>query len=132
MPFCHAVLVHVSLPSPLAPPVIMLLLGWPTRSRSQERKNFTAGVETIAHSAALSICSILISGGCGGRGPPGWFRTSPSHRSVNSHSKMLSLPDLTPNPGLWRDIFTEMFDRFRPSFLMTFSIFRNPMRKRNR
>jgi len=33
------------------------------------------------------------------------------------------LPDLTPNPGLWWYFFTEMFDHFRPFFLMVFSVF---------
>src|SRR6266850_2601185 len=32
------------------------------------------------------------------------------------------LPDLTPNPGLWWYFFTEMFDHFRPFFLMVFSV----------
>ncbi|KAK2464185.1 hypothetical protein APHAL10511_003642 [Amanita phalloides] len=32
------------------------------------------------------------------------------------------LPDLTPNPGLWWYYFTEMFDHFRPFFLMVFSV----------
>ncbi|KAK0476738.1 GPI transamidase subunit PIG-U [Armillaria novae-zelandiae] len=34
----------------------------------------------------------------------------------------LTLPDLTPNPGLWWYFFTEMFDHFRPFFLMVFSV----------
>ena len=34
----------------------------------------------------------------------------------------LTLPDVTPNPGLWWYFFTEMFDHFRPFFLMTFSM----------
>ncbi|EEB95213.1 hypothetical protein MPER_05854, partial [Moniliophthora perniciosa FA553] len=33
----------------------------------------------------------------------------------------LTLPDLTPNTGLWWYFFTEMFDHFRPFFLMVFS-----------
>ena len=32
------------------------------------------------------------------------------------------LPDLTPNPGLWWYFFTEMFDHFRPFYLMVFSV----------
>lgn len=32
----------------------------------------------------------------------------------------LSLPDLTPNPGLWWYFFTEMFDAFRSFFLGVF------------
>jgi len=34
----------------------------------------------------------------------------------------LTLPDLTPNTGLWWYFFTEMFDHFRPFFLMVFSV----------
>ncbi|KAG2112314.1 GPI transamidase subunit PIG-U, partial [Suillus discolor] len=34
----------------------------------------------------------------------------------------LTLPDLPPNPGLWWYFFTEMFDHFRPFFLMVFSV----------
>ncbi|KAH7903612.1 PIG-U-domain-containing protein [Hygrophoropsis aurantiaca] len=34
----------------------------------------------------------------------------------------LTLPDLTPNIGLWWYFFTEMFDHFRPFFLGVFSI----------
>ncbi|KAF9527285.1 GPI transamidase subunit PIG-U [Crepidotus variabilis] len=34
----------------------------------------------------------------------------------------LMLPDLTPNTGMWWYFFTEMFDHFRPFFLMVFSV----------
>ncbi|KAJ7594448.1 GPI transamidase subunit PIG-U [Mycena floridula] len=34
----------------------------------------------------------------------------------------LTLPDLTPNTGVWWYFFTEMFDHFRPFFLMVFSV----------
>jgi GPI-anchor transamidase subunit U len=36
------------------------------------------------------------------------------------------LPDLTPNPGLWWYFFMEMFDHFRPFFLMVFSVSQLP------
>jgi len=39
----------------------------------------------------------------------------------NTWGAGLQLPDLTPNPGLWWYFFTEMFDHFRPFFLMVFS-----------
>ncbi len=32
------------------------------------------------------------------------------------------LPDLTPNPGLWWYFFTEMFEHFRPFYLIVFSV----------
>ncbi|KAJ4490878.1 PIG-U-domain-containing protein [Lentinula aciculospora] len=34
----------------------------------------------------------------------------------------LSLPSLTPNPGVWWYFFTEMFDHFRPFFLVVFDV----------
>ncbi|KAF8160705.1 GPI transamidase subunit PIG-U [Crassisporium funariophilum] len=34
----------------------------------------------------------------------------------------LTLPDLTPNTGMWWYFFTEMFDHFRPFFLMVFNV----------
>ncbi|KAJ3789525.1 PIG-U-domain-containing protein [Lentinula aff. detonsa] len=34
----------------------------------------------------------------------------------------LSLPSMTPNPGLWWYFFTEMFDHFRPFFLVVFNV----------
>jgi GPI-anchor transamidase subunit U len=33
----------------------------------------------------------------------------------------LTVPDLTPNVGLWWYFFTEMFDHFRSFFLMVFT-----------
>ena len=63
------------------------------------------------------------------------FGFSLSHFSVEdscSLSNRLSLPDLTPNPGLWWYFFTEMFDHFRPFFLMAFSVLRHPSRESNR
>jgi len=48
-----------------------------------------------------------------------YFQTS----LLNScYSFRLTLPDLTPNSGLWWYFFTEMFDHFRPFFLMVFSV----------
>ncbi|KAG1736353.1 hypothetical protein EDB19DRAFT_1637822 [Suillus lakei] len=34
----------------------------------------------------------------------------------------LTLPDLSPNPGLWWYFFTEMFDHFRLFFLVIVSV----------
>jgi phosphatidylinositol glycan class U len=45
----------------------------------------------------------------------------PSFAFVSSlYLTPLSLPDLTPNPGLWWYFFTEMFDAFRSFFLGVF------------
>ena len=43
-------------------------------------------------------------------------------RCEQPYRDSLTLPDLTPNPGLWWYFFTEMFDHFRPFFLMVFSV----------
>jgi hypothetical protein len=43
---------------------------------------------------------------------------------MNIVSRLL-LPDLTPNSGLWWYFFTEMFDHFRPFFLVAFTVRRN-------
>ena len=58
------------------------------------------------------------------------FQRPALHNSTDSgsFSDRLSLPDLTPNPGLWWYFFTEMFDHFRPFFLMAFSVLRHPTR----
>lgn len=52
----------------------------------------------VTHSPSFSVCAMLNF----------WFR--------------LLLPDLTPNSGLWWYFFTEVFDHFRPFFLMVFSV----------
>jgi phosphatidylinositol glycan class U len=57
---------------------------------------------------ALSLTSTLIAGNIAWI-PQTWGAT-------------LTLPDLTPNTGLWWYFFTEMFDHFRPFFLMVFSV----------
>lgn len=56
----------------------------------------------------LTLLSSFIVGGWG------WMR--------QTWGASLTLPDLTPNPGLWWYFFTEMFDHFRPFFLMVFSV----------
>jgi len=114
--FCLAALVHVSLSSILLVlPVIMLLLGQPKSGLADPkqvpfdfRKGRFIGLEFLAHFVALSAISTLVSGG---------FQWAWQTWFVE-----LSLPDLTPNPGLWWYFFTEMFDHFRPFFLMAFSV----------
>ena len=122
----------------------MLLLGQPKSGLANPKPipiNFKKGriivLEFAIHFAALSLTSTLVSGGSQWMWQT-WFvecvlDTTP-HRPVDSRSlpNRLSLPDLTPNPGLWWYFFTEMFDHFRPFFLMAFSVLRHSTRKNNR
>ncbi|PFH49746.1 hypothetical protein AMATHDRAFT_146847 [Amanita thiersii Skay4041] len=62
----------------------------------------------LVYSLCLTFASTIIANG--------WSWTS------QTWGASLLLPDLTPNPGLWWYFFTEMFDHFRPFFLMVFSV----------
>ena len=140
--FCLAALVHVSLSSILLVfPVAMLLLGQPRSGLAHPKpisidpkKGVILGLGFLAHFVLLSLTSTLISGGLQWIWQT-WFvecvRCFAFDRSVDScsPSDRLSLPDLTPNPGLWWYFFTEMFDHFRPFFLMAFSVLRHPTRE---
>ncbi|KAI0311993.1 GPI transamidase subunit PIG-U [Amylostereum chailletii] len=72
------------------------------------RGTFALSLEFIAYFVALAFVSTLVSGGWG------WM--------LSTWGAGFTLPDLTPNPGLWWYFFTEMFDHFRPFFLMVFSV----------
>ncbi|KAI0076317.1 PIG-U-domain-containing protein [Panus rudis PR-1116 ss-1] len=96
-------------------PVTLLLLTNPVSHLAIPRK-FPADVrrvvplfaEFLAYFTVLTFASTLVCGG--------WSWVEQSWGSV------FMLPDLTPNPGLWWYFFTEMFDHFRPFFLMVFSV----------
>ncbi|KAI9507904.1 PIG-U-domain-containing protein [Russula earlei] len=111
-----AILSHQSLPAIVQlPPILLLLLSDPQshlaspRSFSQSLfKCLPLFVEFAAFFVALLFASTLVAGGLG------WVR--------NTWGAGFLLPDLTPNPGLWWYFFTEMFDHFRPFFLMVFSL----------
>ncbi|KAH8119057.1 PIG-U-domain-containing protein [Phellopilus nigrolimitatus] len=111
-----AFLTHLSLPSfLLAPSIIMLLEGKPDSSLASPkiisvnrcRIMKTAG-EFLVYISTLFLASSLASSNWS------WV--------VKTWGTGLLLPDLTPNPGLWWYFFTEMFDHFRPFFLMVFSM----------
>jgi len=141
--FCLAALVHVSLSSILLVlPVMMLLLGQPKSGLANPMpisidfgKGRIIGLEFLIHFAALSLTSTLISGGFQWMWQTWfveWVFSIPLSRTLANSStspNRLSLPDLTPNPGLWWYFFTEMFDHFRPFFLMAFSVLRHPTRE---
>lgn len=111
-----ALLSHLSLPSILLlPPTVLLLLSDPTSHLASPkpfaqklRKAIPFTTEFLAYFSILIFASTLASGGWG------WVR--------NTWGAGFLLPDLTPNPGLWWYFFTEMFDHFRPFFLMVFNV----------
>ncbi|KAK7048524.1 phosphatidylinositol glycan anchor biosynthesis class U protein [Favolaschia claudopus] len=111
-----ALLLHLSLSSVvLLAPLILLLASSPVsqlaspRAFAKNGKNVAPLVaEFAAYAAILSLASTLVSGGWA------WV--------PQTWGASLTLPDLTPNCGLWWYFFTEMFDHFRPFFLMVFSI----------
>jgi len=95
-------------------PIFLLLVSDPISRLALPRKFLYEGlpllwllVEFIGYVLALVGVSTMACGS--------WSWVSQSWGSV------LTLPDLTPNPGLWWYFFTEMFDHFRPFFLMVFS-----------
>ncbi|KAI0802080.1 GPI transamidase subunit PIG-U [Irpex lacteus] len=65
--------------------------------------------EYAAYTSVLTAASTLVCGGSWA-----WME--------KTWGSFFLLPDLTPNPGLWWYFFTEMFDHFRPFFLMVFSL----------
>jgi hypothetical protein len=46
----------------------------------------------------------------------------PYRSSTANHIDRLSVPDLTPNVGIFWYYFVEMFDHFRPLFLVVFQL----------
>ncbi|KIY70616.1 PIG-U-domain-containing protein [Cylindrobasidium torrendii FP15055 ss-10] len=111
-----AVQFHLSLSTLiLIPPLLMLLISTPASSLALP-KPFTGStnrlpaliIEFTAYALGLTAASTLVCNGFSWV-PQTWGAT-------------LTLPDLTPNPGLWWYFFTEMFDHFRDFFLMVFSV----------
>ncbi|KZV73319.1 PIG-U-domain-containing protein [Peniophora sp. CONT] len=107
---------HLSLPAVLLLPPILLLLASDPHSHLASPKPFSndwkraaaASGEFVVYFAVLVLASSVVAGGLG------WTH--------NTWGANFLLPDLTPNPGLWWYFFTEMFDDFRPFFLMVFSM----------
>ncbi|KIK63906.1 hypothetical protein GYMLUDRAFT_161796 [Collybiopsis luxurians FD-317 M1] len=106
----------------LLPPVMMIILSksgpWShlaSPSKFALRKT-TGSVQQVGqvlgewflYWVSLTFISSLVSGGTGWMG--------------QTWGASFTLPDLTPNPGVWWYFFTEMFDHFRPFFLMVFSV----------
>ncbi|KAJ7625394.1 GPI transamidase subunit PIG-U [Mycena polygramma] len=111
-----ALLLQLSLSSVvLLAPLILLIASSPVSqlasprawSGNSKKLKFLVA-EFAAYTAVLTLASTLVSGGWA------WV--------PQTWGASLTLPDLTPNVGMWWYFFTEMFDHFRPFFLMVFSI----------
>ncbi|PPQ95314.1 hypothetical protein CVT26_008159 [Gymnopilus dilepis] len=114
--FALSFLVHLSLSTTiLLPPILLLLatdsfshLASPQPTSVKIRRLLEFFGESLLYFGVLTLVSALVAGGWEWI-PQTWGAT-------------LTLPDLTPNTGVWWYFFTEMFDHFRPFFLMVFSV----------
>ncbi|KAH7889100.1 PIG-U-domain-containing protein [Phlebopus sp. FC_14] len=109
--------IHLSLSTFLLLAPLLMLLATSPASQLASPRPFTGSLKAVAKCAGetavywlvlFGAASIMAGGGWG------WMR--------ETWGASLTLPDLTPNPGLWWYFFTEMFDHFRPFFLMVFSV----------
>jgi len=113
--FSLALLSHLALTNILLTPAILFLILAGPDSRLSKPVPFTgykralplAG-QFLLYYAALSLVSTLVVGG--------WSWVG------RTWGTLFTLPELNPNPGLWWYFFMEMFDYFRPFFLMAFSM----------
>ncbi|KXN90958.1 hypothetical protein AN958_03025 [Leucoagaricus sp. SymC.cos] len=114
--FLLSFLLHMDLSTlVLLLPILLLLISDP-HSHLASPRPLTANLrrtlpllgEYLLYTTVLSVASTIIVGGVQWI-PQTWGAT-------------LTLPDLTPNTGLWWYFFTEMFNHFRPFFLMVFSV----------
>ncbi|KAJ3542830.1 hypothetical protein NMY22_g3365 [Coprinellus aureogranulatus] len=110
-----AFLAHLSPNSVLLlPPLVMLLitgphshLASPQKISVNKQKALCLVAEFLLYAGVLTAASTLVAGN--------WNWIS------QTWGTWFTLPDLTPNVGLWWYFFTEMFDHFRSFFLMVFS-----------
>ncbi|KAJ7025404.1 GPI transamidase subunit PIG-U [Mycena alexandri] len=111
-----AFLLQISLSSVLLlAPLLLLIASSPISQLASPRpfagngkKIISLLIEFLVFTVVLTLASALVSGGWS------WV--------PQTWGASLTLPDLTPNVGLWWYFFTEMFDHFRPFFLMVFSV----------
>ncbi|PPQ87478.1 hypothetical protein CVT25_008214 [Psilocybe cyanescens] len=114
--FLLSSVIHLSLSSAIMLLPILLLLITDPHSHIASPKPLSTPLkkaiplfgEFVAYMVALTLTSTLVAGSWSWI-PQTWGAT-------------LTLPDLTPNTGLWWYFFTEMFDHFRPFFLMVFTV----------
>ncbi|EJF61100.1 PIG-U-domain-containing protein [Dichomitus squalens] len=114
--FVFAILIHISLPSLLLlVPILLLSISRPVSSLTvphpfagDPKGALPLLGEFLGYTALLSFASTLVCGNWS------WIE--------KTWGAFITLPDLTPNPGLWWYFFTEMFDHFRPFFLLVFTV----------
>lgn len=97
-------------------PILMLLVTSPASQLASPRQ-FQGSIYrmTLLFGEFMFYWLVLVGAACiMADGDWNWVKAS--------WGASLMLPDLTPNPGLWWYFFTEMFDHFRPFFLMVFSV----------
>ncbi|KAK7470955.1 hypothetical protein VKT23_002370 [Stygiomarasmius scandens] len=112
----YAFLLQISLSSLLFLAPLLLLLITDPFSRLASPRAFYGDLKKLppllgefaVYFVSLTLASTLVSGGFS------WIG--------QTWGASLTLPDLTPNVGVWWYFFTEMFDYFRPFFLMVFSV----------
>ncbi|GJE88253.1 PIG-U domain-containing protein [Phanerochaete sordida] len=115
-----AVATHLSLTSALyLLPLVLLLLTTPVSHLASPRPYPYALQDIVKRAGPFMVeytVYMLVLAGAATLASGGWGWVGKTWGAV------LTLPDLTPNVGLWWYFFTEMFDHFRPFFLMVFSI----------
>ncbi|KAJ8521833.1 hypothetical protein ONZ45_g1512 [Pleurotus djamor] len=113
---CLALVIHMS-PSMvliLAPTLLVLIsdphshLASPQPFQSPLKRAIPLLGQFLLYFVALTAASSLAAGNIS------WI--------LQTWGVNFTLPDLSPNPGMWWYFFTEMFDHFRPFFLMVFSV----------
>ena len=130
-------LIHLSLSNILMlSPLFLLLISDPLshlaspRAFSANLRNLIPlAVEFVVYSLILTLISTVVAGSWAWI-PQTWgatyvFQILFCHSYVGligNKFHSLTLPDLTPNTGLWWYFFTEMFDHFRLFFLMVFNV----------
>ncbi|KZT57739.1 PIG-U-domain-containing protein [Calocera cornea HHB12733] len=108
-----ALLSFSSLPAVLLlVPLVMIVLSGPRATAVPRKVDLNAAGRAVGEFALYTIAfagaSTFVAGSWG------WV--------LQTWGATVMLPDLTPNPGLWWYFFTEMFDHYRPFFLLTFSL----------
>ncbi|PAV18788.1 cell division cycle 91 [Pyrrhoderma noxium] len=111
-----AFLTHLSLPNALLlPPLVLLLHGTPVSSLASPKKSSIKYQTFMRCVAEYLVYTFVLGVAC-------TISTGSTDWIVRTWGTSILLPDLRPNPGLWWYFFTEMFDHFRPFFLMVFSV----------
>jgi len=77
-----------------------------------DRKGMVSVLKTVASVAAMVTCLLLLSAELTGS----WSFLA------NTYGFLLTVPELTPNMGIFWYFFTEMFEHFRIFFLATFQL----------